>query len=60
MNKIFTIIVTYNAMKWIDNCIRCLIESTVHTKIIVVDNCSTDKTVEYISTAYPNVIVISS
>lgn len=60
MNKIFTIIVTYNAMKWIDNCIRCLIESTVHTKIIVVDNCSTDKTVEYISTAYPNVIVIQN
>lgn len=60
MNKVYTIIVTYNAMKWISKCIRCLKESTIHTDIIVVDNCSTDETVEYISTAFQDVIIIQN
>lgn len=54
--KIYTIIVTYNAMKWIDKCLDCLYQSTVKTDIIIIDNLSTDGTKEYIPNTYKQVI----
>lgn len=54
--KVFTIIVTYNAMKWIDKCLTCLRNSSVQTVPIVIDNCSTDGTSDYIPKHYPDVI----
>ena len=53
---IYTIIVTYNGMRWIDRCLKCLTESTIHTEIIVVDNGSTDGTRELVPSQYPQVI----
>lgn len=58
--KILTIIVTYNGMKWIDKCLSSIIGSSAHSDIYVVDNCSTDDTVAYIETNYPNVIIEKS
>lgn len=52
---ILTIIVTYNAMKWIDRCIGSLQQSTIPTDIFIVDNGSTDGTIDYIRHHFPEV-----
>lgn len=52
MNKVFTIIVTYNGMKWIEECLQSLLDSTLKTSIIVVDNYSCDNTVSFIKEKY--------
>ncbi len=49
MKKILTIIVSYNFEKWIDKCLNSLVNSTLHTDIIVIDNNSQDNTVRIIS-----------
>ena len=54
--KIYTIIVTYNPLKWIDKCLACLAESSVSTEIVVVDNCSTDGAREYLPSKYQDLI----
>ena len=54
--KIYTIIVTYNAMRWIDRCLKSLQESTVSTSVIIIDNRSTDGTREYIPKHYKDII----
>ena len=56
MKKIFVIIVTYNAMRWIDRCLQCLRESTVPVVPVVVDNGSTDGTREHIPSHFPEVV----
>lgn len=53
--KIFTIIVTYNAMKWIDRCLQSLQASSLPTEIVVVDNGSQDETVAHIGSHYQQV-----
>lgn len=42
--KISVVIVTFNAVKWIESCIESILDSTLLPEIIVVDNCSTDNT----------------
>lgn len=46
--KILSIIVTYNAMRWIDKCVESLLNSTVPVDIFVKDNGSTDGTIDYV------------
>lgn len=57
MNKVFSIICTYNGREWIERCIDSLKDSYL---IIVVDNGSTDGTVEFIERQYPNINLIKS
>lgn len=59
MNSIYSIIVTYNAIKWIDRCIGSLLTSS-NVHIVVVDNCSTDGTVLYIKEKYPVAYIIEN
>lgn len=56
--KIYSIIVTFNAMRndWINRCLSSLRDSTVKTIPIVVDNCSTDGTREFVPSQYPEVV----
>lgn len=56
--KIITIIVTYNGMKWIDRCLSSLRESTVPSTVLVIDNMSTDGTIDFIRANYPEVICL--
>lgn len=56
--KIFAIIVTYNAQRWIDKCFSSLLASSIAMDIIVVDNLSQDDTLEIIERDYPQVEVI--
>ena len=54
---IFTIIVTYNGRKWVDFCLGSLRKSTIKTTPLVVDNCSTDGTLDYIRECYPEAVL---
>lgn len=58
--KIFAIVVTYNGEQWIEKCLSSLEKSSISVTIIVVDNASTDNTIQKIRTYFPNVILISS
>ena len=56
--RIYTIVVTYNAMQWIDRCLSSLRLSSVSVVPVIVDNGSQDNTVEYIRTHFPEAIVL--
>jgi GT2 family glycosyltransferase len=55
MNRAFsapvvcTVVVTYDGVPWIEDCLRSLSESTYPTNVIVVDNASRDETVEIVN-----------
>lgn len=53
--KVYTIIVTYNAIRWIDKCLR---EATKQSEVVVVDNKSSDETVSYIADNFSTVKVM--
>jgi len=56
--KVYLVIVTYNAMKWVDKCFSSLRKSEIKCYPVVVDNCSKDETVAYIREHYPEVHLI--
>ena len=56
--KTIVIIVTFNASRWIHLCIGSLLNSTIPVDILVIDNGSTDGTLEIIKTKFPSVILI--
>lgn len=58
MEKIVVIVVTYNGMKWINECLKSILKSSVPIELVVVDNCSSDETVEYIKLNFPDVILL--
>jgi len=58
--KIFSIIVSYNGMQWYDRCFGSLRKSVLPVQTIVIDNASTDGTIEYIKQNYPKIILIES
>ncbi|MFM9907733.1 MAG: glycosyltransferase family 2 protein [Chitinophagaceae bacterium] len=60
MKKILSIVVTYNGMQWIHECIGSLSKSIYPTEIIVIDNCSSDETVAQIKKNFPKVKIIES
>ena len=52
---IYVVIVTYNGMKWIDKCLRDVLKSDTEIKVVVIDNRSTDETVNFIKSHYPQI-----
>lgn len=60
MPKLLTIIVTYNAMRWVDRCLGSVKASSVPSDIFIVDNGSTDGTRGYIAEHYPEAMLIRS
>lgn len=58
--KIFAIIVTYNGMQWYDRCFSSLQRSDIPVQIIVIDNASSDNTVDYIKKKYSDIVLIES
>lgn len=57
---VYTIIVTYNGAKWIKKCIESLLLSDLSTKIVLIDNNSSDDTVAFVSTNFPSVVVLEN
>lgn len=55
MNKVLVVIVSYNSMQWIDRCYSSLQQSKEPCDIITIDNGSTDGTIEFIRSHYPEV-----
>lgn len=60
MKSVYSIIVTYNGVKWIDACLKSLLNSRYPTQIIVVDNGSTDTTIPYIKSNFKQVHLIET
>jgi GT2 family glycosyltransferase len=58
--KIYAIVVTYNGIHWIDKCLGSLKNSTIPVQTIVIDNHSSDNTVRFIQSAYPEVLLIEN
>ena len=58
--NICVIIVTYNGMKWIEKCLHDVLLSDVNPNVIIVDNGSTDGTIEFIENKYPGMEMIKS
>ena len=59
MSKIFSIIVTYNGTPWIEKCLHDLLQSNIKTEVIVIDNASTDNTLDIIN-SFENIHLIKS
>lgn len=60
MKKIFVIIVTYNGSLWYDRCFGSLRESDIPLEVVVIDNASSDGSVEYIKNNFPEIHIIQS
>lgn len=61
-NKLVSIIlVSYNSMEDLAECIPSILSQTyTNYEIIIVDNASIDKTIEFIKTNYPNIKLVES
>lgn len=57
MYKVTCIIVTYNASKWIFDCLNSIKEPNIDLQIVIVDNNSKDNTLEIIAENFPYVSV---
>ncbi|SEP54852.1 glycosyltransferase family 2 protein [Flavobacterium urocaniciphilum] len=53
--KVITVIVTYNGTRWIEKCLQNIVNQC---EVIVVDNNSTDNTVELITKKFPQVQIL--
>ncbi len=60
MAKVLAIVVTYNAMKWVDRCLGSLFDSSERPDVLVVDNGSADGTREYVREHFPEAELILS
>lgn len=59
MSEISLIIRTYNEEKWIRKCLRRVLDQTIDDiEVILVDNQSTDKTVEKAKNVYPELTIV--
>lgn len=57
--RISVVIISYNCKEYVDDCIKSIIMTCYENipEIIVVDNNSTDNTIEFISKLYPEVVI---
>jgi N-acetylglucosaminyl-diphospho-decaprenol L-rhamnosyltransferase len=60
IEKVFAVVVTYNALKWVEACIGSLSKSNFPLTTIIVDNNSSDGTVAWIKENCANVALVSN
>lgn len=58
MPKVLVIVVTFNAMHWIDRCLGSLKSSSLKPDVLVIDNCSLDGTDGYVDENFTSVRLI--
>lgn len=54
--KLLVVVVTYNAMKWLDRCFKSVLSSSIVPDIFVIDNGSVDGTPTYLMKEYPTIL----
>jgi GT2 family glycosyltransferase len=59
-SKIFVIVITYNAEKWIDKCFSSLTDCSIPMHLLAIDNASTDNTVTLIKEKFTQVKIIET
>lgn len=59
-SMILVVIVTYNAMPWIEKSLNSCRASSVRVQVFIVDNGSTDGTQEYVIENYPEIVLYQS
>src|SRR5688572_14491270 len=57
---LYSVIVTYNGSKWIEKCLDSLLNSNLPCQVIVIDNGSTDGTLDIINKTYPQVDLVKT
>jgi GT2 family glycosyltransferase len=60
LTKVFVVIVSYNPIKWIDKTLQSIFNQALNVDVIVVDNGSTDGSLEFLENTYPNVNLIKT
>ncbi len=55
---IYTLVITYNGEQCISKCLQSLRDSTIQSHVLVIDNASSDNTVDLIRAKYPEVRLI--
>jgi len=58
--KIIAVVVWYNGLKWVNKCLDSLRNSDCKLTTVVIDNGSTDGSIEQIKAHFPDVILIES
>lgn len=58
--NVWVIIVTYNGERWIEKCLSSLRLSEAPLKVVIVDNSSTDRTLQIVMDSYPECILIET
>lgn len=58
--KVFIIIVTFNPKSWIQKCLKSIISNSYPCEIIIVDNGSTDGSIEIIKSEFTKALLIQS
>lgn len=56
--KVTVVIVTYNAMQWIERCINSVLDSSIALEVIVIDNKSQDQTVDFMKKNFSDKITL--
>jgi GT2 family glycosyltransferase len=52
-NSVWIVIVTFNAEKWIEACLNSIVNSTVGLNAVIIDNASSDHTVQLVINNFP-------
>ena len=60
MDRVCAIVVTYNAIKWIERCLQSLESSSIQVDYVIVDNDSKDETVDFIERNFSPIKVFRS
>lgn len=58
--KVVAIVVSYNGLKWYQKCFDSLLNSSIAIDVVVVDNKSSDNTLDFIRNNYPQITLIES
>lgn len=58
MTKVAVVILNYNGKKYLEEFLPSVIKHSPKAKIIVADNCSTDHSIEFLNSNFPNVETI--
>lgn len=60
MAKILVIVVTYNALKWVKKCICSVEKSSLPADLLLIDNGSTDGTLELVRSEFPDTRILET